>query len=305
MDNMEEELKQQLRFSEQKRTHLKTLLAQHGSGENTFVWSIVDLMTLLLIFFIFLYSQNMGPIFSNPVANIRPPMETNDFDHQGFPTKRFPTKINPMKQEISDDSRKILNALTMDFPKKIKPESTTSALTSGAPAEKVITEVATNESMAQLKKEALTAIEDNDQKTFSIRWNERRLIFVLGEKVTFPLGQAKLLSKSQPILKKISHLIASKKDFTVLVSGHTDDTPIDTYQFPSNWELSAARAISVARFLSENGVDPHRLSIQGYAEYRPIHPNATPENKQANRRVEITLIKQKPQEAEHSYAPGA
>ena len=299
MDNMEEGLKQQLRFSEQKRTHLKTLLAQHVSGESTFVWSIVDLMTLLLIFFIFLYSQNMGPIFSNPIENISPPMETNDFDHQGFPTK-----INPVKQEISDDSRKILNALTMDFPKKIKPENTTSALTSAAPADRVIAEAA-NESMAQLKKEALTAIEENDQKTFSIRWNERRLIFVLGENVTFPLGQAKLLSESQPILRKISHLIASKKDFTVLVSGHTDDTPIDTYQFPSNWELSAARAISVARFLSENGVDPHRLSIQGYAEYRPIHPNATPENKQANRRVEITLIKQKPQEAEHSYAPGA
>lgn len=300
MDNMEEELKQQLRFSEQKRTHLKTLLAQHVSGENTFVWSIVDLMTLLLIFFIFLYSQNMGPIFSNPIANIRPPMETPEFQHQ-----RFISEQTAMKQEISDDSRKILNALTMDFPKKIKPSTKTSSLATAAPVEKVISEIATNESMAQLKKEALTAIEKNDQKTFSIRWNERRLIFVLGEKVTFPLGQAKLLSESQPILKKISHLIASKKDFTVLVSGHTDDTPIDTYQFPSNWELSAARAISVARFLSENGVNPRRLSIQGYAEYRPIYPNATPENKQANRRVEITLIKQKPQEAEHSYVPGA
>jgi len=300
MDNMEEGLKQQLRFSEQKRTHLKTLLAQHVSGNNTFVWSIVDLMTLLLIFFIFLYSQNMGPIFSNPIENIRPNIETPEFQHQ-----RFISEQTPMKQEISDDSRKILNALTMDFPKKIKPSTQTSSLATAAPVEKVISEIATNESMAQLKKEALTAIEENDQKTFSIRWNERRLIFVLGEKVTFPLGQAKLLSESQPILKKISHLIASKKDFTVLVSGHTDDTPIDTYQFPSNWELSAARAISVARFLSENGVDPHRLSIQGYAEYRPIHPNATPENKQANRRVEITLIKQKPQEAEHSYVPGA
>ena len=300
MDNMEEELKQQLRFSEQKRTHLKTLLAQHVSENNTFVWSIVDLMTLLLIFFIFLYSQNMGPIFSNPIENIRPNIETPEFQHQ-----RFISEQTPMKQEISNDSRKILNALTMDFPKKIKPSTQTSSLATAAPVEKVISEIATNESMAQLKKEALTAIEENDQKTFSIRWNERRLIFVLGENVTFPLGQAKLLSESQPILKKISHLIASKKDFTVLVSGHTDDTPIDTYQFPSNWELSAARAISVARFLSENGVDPHRLSIQGYAEYRPIHPNATPENKQANRRVEITLIKQKPQEAEHSYVPGA
>ena len=57
MPKIEEELKQRLKFSEQKRTHLKTLLAQHVPGENTFVWSIVDLMTLLLIFFIFLYSS--------------------------------------------------------------------------------------------------------------------------------------------------------------------------------------------------------------------------------------------------------
>jgi chemotaxis protein MotB len=300
MHKMEEELKQRLKFSEQKRTHLKTLLAQHVSEENNFVWSIVDLMTLLLIFFIFLYSQNTGPVFSNPMTNIRPPMETPEFQHQ-----KFSSKIIPMKQEISGDSRKILNALTMDFPKTLKPDTTNSTMASATPVEEVITEVAPNESIAQLKKEALAAIEENDQKNFSIRWNERRLIFVLGERVTFPRGQAKLLSESQPILKRISHLIASKKDFTVLVSGHTDDTPIDTYQFPSNWELSAARAISVARFLSENGVDPHRLSIQGYAEFRPIHSNSTPENKQANRRVEITLIKQKPQESEHSYIPGA
>jgi chemotaxis protein MotB len=253
-------------------------------------------MTLLLIFFIFLYSQNVGPIFPNPITKVRPPVEIPEFQHQSFPLKQI-----PMKQEISDDSRKILNALTKDFPKKLRPAATTSSLAVSPPVE----DVTANESITQLKKEALAAIEETDQKTFSIRWNERRLVFVLGERVTFPLGQAKLLSESQPILKRISHLIASKKDFAVLVSGHTDDTPIDTYQFPSNWELSAARAISVARFLAENGVDPHRLSIQGYAEFRPLHPNLTPENKQANRRVEITLIKQKPLEAEHSYIPGA
>jgi len=292
----EEELKQRLKFSEQKRIHLKTLLAQHVSGEDTFVWSIVDLMTLLLIFFIFIYSQYAGPVLSSPIANVRPSVETAEFQHQRFPARQL-----PIKQEISSDSRKILNALTVNLPKKPKTATQNSTLK----ATDSVEEAASNESIAQLKKEALAAIEETDQKTFSIRWNERRLIFVLGEKVTFPLGQARLLSQSQPTLKRISHLIASKKDFTVLVSGHTDDTPIDTYQFPSNWELSAARAISVARFLLENGVDPNRLSIQGRAEYSPIHPNSTPENKQANRRVEITLIKQKPQGTEHSYIPGA
>jgi len=296
MHKMEEELKQRLRFSEQKRGHLKSLLAQHVPGENTFVWSIVDLMTLLLIFFIFLYSQNAEPVFSSPITKVRPSVEVTRVQHGSISPRQ-----TPKMEQTSGDSRKILHALTKDFPLNAK----TSPAISTHEAADPIRNVTPNESIAQLKKEAMAAIEENGQKSFSIRWNERRLIFVLGERVTFPVGQAKLLSESQPTLKRISHLIASKKDFIVLVSGHTDDTPIETYQFPSNWELSAARAISVARFLSENGVDPHRLSIQGYGEYRPIHPNSTPENKQANRRVEIMLIKQKPREAEQSYVPGA
>ncbi len=290
----EEELKQRLQYSEQKRMHLKTLLAQHVSGEDTFAWSIVDLMTLLLIFFIFIYSQYAGPAFSNPMNHAPTPVETSQLQHQPIPPKQVPAV-----QAISNDSREILNALKMDFPQKPRTAVTPSELEKPEPIE----EIKPNESMAQLKKEAIAAVEENDRKNFSIRWNEQRLVFVLGEKVTFPAGQAKLLSDSQPVLTKISHLIASKKDFTVLVSGHTDDTPIDTYQFPSNWELSAARAISVAKFLCQNGVEPHRLSIQGYAQYNPIHPNSTPENKQANRRVEITLIKQKPQETEKSFMP--
>ena len=292
----EEELKQRLQYSEQKRAHLKTLLAQHVSGEDTFVWSIVDLMTLLLIFFIFIYSQYAEPVFSNPMTHARPPVEISQMQHQPIPPRQVPAE-----QAISDDSRKILNALKMDFPQKPKTAVTASNPETPEPVEAM----EPNESMAQLKEEALAAVEENDRKTFSIRWNEQRLVFVLGEKVTFPAGQAKLLSDSQPVLTKISHLIASKEDFTILVSGHTDDTPIDTYQFPSNWELSAARAISVARFLCQNGVDPHRLSIQGYAQYSPLHPNTTPENRQANRRVEITLIKEKPQGIENTYIPGA
>jgi chemotaxis protein MotB len=290
----EEELKQRLKFSEQKRAHLKSLLAQHVPGEDTFVWSIVDLMTLLLIFFIFIYSQYAGPLSSNPLSHSRAPKETSEMRHQSIPARQVPTE-----KRISNDSREILDALKLDFPRKPKETAAPSHSKTPDPVE----EAEANESMAQLKKEAIAAVEENDRKTFSIRWNEQRLVFVLGEKVTFPAGQAKLLSDSQPILKRISSLIASKKDFTVLVSGHTDDTPIDTYQYPSNWELSAARAISVAKFLCQNGVEPQRLSIQGYAQYNPIHPNSTPENKQANRRVEITLIKKKPQGTEKSFMP--
>ena len=290
----EEELNRRLKFSEQKRAHLKTLLAQRDSGEDTFVWSVVDLMTLLLIFFIFIYSQHAGPIFSAPNAVLSPPIGNSEVKSQALRSNQ-----RPFETDISRDSRKILNALTMDFPKKPETIATTAAL---EPLD-ARGEIATDESIKQLKQEALAALGESNGEAFSIRWNEHRLVFVLGERVTFPVGRAKLLGTSQPTLKRIAGMIASQKDFKILVSGHTDNTPIDTYQFPSNWELSAARAISVAKFLSQNGVDPLRLSIQGYAEYRPLHPNSTRENKQANRRVEITLIKQQSEEKELSYAP--
>jgi chemotaxis protein MotB len=79
----------------------------------------------------------------------------------------------------------------------------------------------------------------------------------------------------------------------VVVSGHTDDTPIHNEVFPSNWELSAARAINVAKILIGSGVEPGRVATQAFSEYRPLYENTSPGNKQANRRVEITLIKDK------------
>jgi chemotaxis protein MotB len=100
----------------------------------------------------------------------------------------------------------------------------------------------------------------------------------------------------EPTLAEIARLIADKNDYRVLVSGHTDDTPIATQEFPSNWELSAARAITVAKSIIQSGVDPNRITIQGYGEFRPIHKNSSPRNKEANRRVEITLFKEENRE---------
>jgi chemotaxis protein MotB len=68
--------------------------------------------------------------------------------------------------------------------------------------------------------------------------------------------------------------------------------PIKTERFPTNWELSAIRAVTVARFLIDHGISPQRVSIEGYSAYRPLQPNRNARNRQANRRVEITLIKE-------------
>jgi chemotaxis protein MotB len=83
--------------------------------------------------------------------------------------------------------------------------------------------------------------------------------------------------------------VMAATDFPITVEGHTDTTPINTAVFPSNWELSGARAASVVKLFMSAGVDGRRLSAVGYADQRPVADNASPEGRQANRRVAITL----------------
>ena len=133
---------------------------------------------------------------------------------------------------------------------------------------------------------------DSDQgKSFAVQWDTQRLRIVLGEKITFSPGKAELLEAFHPFLKKVAAFVSSQQNLEIMVSGHTDDTPIHTAKYPSNWELSVIRAVNVTHFLAENGVDPARLTVEGYSEYRPVKKNTTADNKKANRRVEISLLR--------------
>jgi len=90
-------------------------------------------------------------------------------------------------------------------------------------------------------------------------------------------------------------LVAPVKEFPheIIIEGHTDDVPISGGRYLSNWELSVARAVSVIDFFTENGVKPEKLVAGGYGKYRPLHPNDTWEHRALNRRIEITLLKNK------------
>ncbi|MGC8728338.1 MAG: OmpA/MotB family protein [Elusimicrobiales bacterium] len=87
------------------------------------------------------------------------------------------------------------------------------------------------------------------------------------------------IDKIVPTLKKLS------QDYEIIVEGHTDNVPIFTQQFASNWELSTARATSVVKYLIDKGISPNKISAIGYGEFRPVVPNDTPQNRQKNRRV--------------------
>lgn len=115
------------------------------------------------------------------------------------------------------------------------------------------------------------------------------LIIRIDSPVLFDLGEATLKSQSFVILDKVIEMTAPWLN-NIRVEGHTDDLPISTARFPSNWELSTERALSVLRYFLHSGqVEPSRLAAVGYGQYHPLVPNNNDENRARNRRVEIYI----------------
>lgn len=124
----------------------------------------------------------------------------------------------------------------------------------------------------------------------SVVRTERGIVISLQNSVLFDSGSADIRPDAIPILIEVAQALR-QVDNNVLVEGYTDNVPIRTAQFPSNWELSASRATNVLRFLVEgNNLDPDRFAAVGYGEYRNIYPNDTEANRQKNRRVDIVIL---------------
>jgi len=112
----------------------------------------------------------------------------------------------------------------------------------------------------------------------------------LSSPVLFESGSADLKREAWPILEELAYH-QQRMNNPIIVEGFTDNIPIRSRRFRSNWELSAARAFSVIRFFIGHGVEPERLAAHGYAEYRPLFSNETEEGRGRNRRVEITILR--------------
>jgi chemotaxis protein MotB len=117
-----------------------------------------------------------------------------------------------------------------------------------------------------------------------------RMTVQLKDKILFASGSTRINKEGQEALAKIADALKSVQGRIIRVEGHTDDVPTPKDgPFPSNWELSLARAMAVVRALQDSGVDPTVLSAAGYGQYQPIAPNDAPENRSLNRRIEIVL----------------
>jgi chemotaxis protein MotB len=132
----------------------------------------------------------------------------------------------------------------------------------------------------------------NKPIAISTQIDERGLVIHIEESALFESGKDELKPEAYEPLKLIAQQLATV-DNPVRVEGHTDDRPIKTPRFPSNWELSAARATNVVRyFIEKHNLPPDKLSALGYGEYRPIAGNDTPEGRAQNRRVDIVVLSQ-------------
>ena len=112
------------------------------------------------------------------------------------------------------------------------------------------------------------------------------------DQILFRSGSATVSDQGRDVLGRVAGQLSKVEGYSIRVEGHTDDVPISSERFPSNWELSVARAAGVVRVLIEDGVNPGVVEAVGHGEFRPIAANDTPQNRARNRRIEIVLAPQ-------------
>lgn len=262
-----------------------------AEGLPAYMATFADLMSLLMCFFVLLLSfaemdalkykmvvkslENAFGVQREVAAN-EIPKGTSIIAQEFSPGEPKPTPLKVVRQDTMDDSREQLK-VTMDAEKLAEQQ-----------AQQVAEET-------QKFKQALE--KEIEEGLIVVESQYNRIVIRIREKGSFMSGDARLNNDFIPILKKI-HNVLLKTDGRIAVAGHTDDVPINTSRYRSNWELSTSRATSVVHELLAPGDMPaERFVLEGYADTKPLEPNDSPTNRARNRRVEIIVLKS-PVEAE-------
>jgi chemotaxis protein MotB len=259
--------------------------------------TFADMMALLMCFFVLLlsfaemdvlkYKQVAGAMklafgVQRIVKATEIPKGTSVIAKQyspGTPTEVTPLEI--MREKTTDDTK-----TNLDFNDS---KSRNDGSLSEAEAEAIAQQKAQREAQAEaeeLQDELAGAIGDG---LVEVEAYKDRVLIRIRERGSFGSGFAELQQKFLPILKQIANVL-NQRDGHFIIAGHTDDIPIETRRFRSNWDLSAARAASVVHYFIQQGdVDPERMEIRAMADNEPIVPNDSWENRAKNRRVEISV----------------
>ncbi len=251
--------------------------------------TFADLMSLLMCFFVLLLSfaeidairfkkmaESMKDAFGVqrevPAPDIV--MGTSVIMQEFSPsTIPEPSIVDEVRQQTTDIEKQ-----NLDVPSDVANAAVEAALA------KVLQEVA---EQAEEIREALKL--EIDAGLVSVETEQAKIIIRINEKGSFPSGSAKLNDDFYGVMVRISEAVA-RTPGKVVVAGHTDDVPISTSRFRSNWELSSARAVTVVHaLLDDPNVDPKRIAVEGHADSEPLVPNDSVENRAINRRVELII----------------
>jgi chemotaxis protein MotB len=164
-----------------------------------------------------------------------------------------------------------------------------------ADREKALTELREREKQAQARLKTFQDMVDKfkamiDSGKLRVRVVRGRMVVELSENILFDSGKDELKKEGQEALTQVATVLSSIANRDFQIAGHTDNIPIKSAKFPSNWELSTARAVEVTRYLADKGVDPSRLSAAGYADTQPVASNSDADGRRQNRRIEIVLM---------------
>ncbi|MFD2926247.1 flagellar motor protein MotS [Halobacillus naozhouensis] len=243
-------------------------------GSPKWMTTYADMVTLILVFFILLFSMSQVNLVKfDAIAE----SFQNKMVFEFYPS--LVDNENPTDQVKIQENGQLSNKFNQSTNSSIiiaDPEHT-----AGQPSD-----------LDDLLKEVNQYLESHHlQDTISASRTDQGIVLVLQEQLLFDSGEAAILEAGKPFLNKVGTLLAAIPN-EVKVEGHTDNRPIATFKYPSNWELSGARAGSVIRYLLSNteGLKQSRFTASAYADTRPVVPNNSTENWSKNRRVEIVIL---------------
>ncbi len=225
-------------------------------GSPAWVMTFADLVTLLMVFFILLFA--MGSIEDEKWRLVKQSLKT------ALGTDDIPEAGTRQGLEVISA---VLNEQSLQAVDEV-----------GAMVAKEIEEIASEVEEFVYKNKLGGQVQ--------VSSDERGAVITVSDIVLFSPGTATVNKKGVHVIKQVFDLL-NQFNYKVKIEGHTDDTPIRTDRFPSNWELSASRAAEVARMFVESGFSAENLSIEGLAQFRPKVPNTSPTNRAINRRIEI------------------
>ena len=287
--------------------------AEHKCPEGIPAWvmTFADLMSLLLAFFVLLFSfsEMDKAIYKELAGSLKDafgvqreikaketPRGINIIAREFSPGRPQPTALNEVRQMTTDESK--LHPVFTD-PSKEGQENqnkkTEDDKSSGGPSEgpgnKLSEEDLNIVKLIKKDSELLRESLDDElaQGLVDMKITQKRIILMIREKGSFPSGSAEVMKPFKVVAGKISKVFNDFKG-VVIVSGHTDNVPINTYRFRSNWELSSSRAVSVIhQLVQEKMLKDKRFEVAAYADTQPIDSNDTAIGRSKNRRVEIMM----------------